>query len=82
MMIQVSEWVPTARNHLLGPRQEIETEMATEAGVKVFRVMQNQHADRSPVLFNQQHVSQVGRKILAWDLSGREDMDISKIYVV
>lgn len=82
MVIQVSEWNSSARNHLLGPGQEIETEMATDVGVKIFRVMQNQQADRNPVPFDQQHVSQVERKILAWHRSGRSDMTISKIYVV
>jgi len=82
MVIQVSEWVSSARNHLLGPGQDIETEMAAEIGVKIFRVMQNQHADRNPVQFDQQHVTQVERKILIWHRSGRRDMTISKIYVV
>jgi len=82
IVIQVSEWVASARNHLLGPGQQIETDMAIQVGVKIFRVMQNQYADRSPVSFNQQHVSQVEENIDKWHQSGRRDMTLAKIHVV
>jgi len=82
IVIQVSEWIPLATRHILGPEQEIETEMAAQVGVKIFRVMQNQYADRNPVPFNQQHVSQVERTILKWHRSGRRDMTVATVYVV
>jgi len=82
IVIQVSEWVASARNHLLGPGQQIETEMAIQVGVKIFRVMQNQYADRNPVPFEQQHVSQVEENVVKWHQSGRSDMTLAKVHVV
>lgn len=82
IVIQISEWFASTGNHFLGPGQHIETEMAAQVDVKIFRVMQNQYADRNPVPFKQQHVSQVERSILKWHRSGRRDMTVTKLHVV
>jgi len=83
VVIQVSEWLPSANNHDLGPYQEIETEMAADVGIKVFRVLQHHgYGNGGAIPFDHTHVSQVEEKILAWHKTGRKDMTMVTVNVL
>ena len=56
VVIQVSDWVPSGTDHMLVPKQPVDTKIAAQVGAKILCIIQNQYVDRNHVPFEEQHV--------------------------
>ena len=83
-MIQVVEYCTATGEHVPGKGQQIECQMAQEVGIKVFRVYQltaSRSRDSTPVQFSADDIEALLEKIQAWRWSGREDMDVTDVFL-
>lgn len=79
-MIQVEQYYKDVDGgrHILGDGQQIETEMAEQVGVKVFRVQQEEKIPRDgEENVTQCHVDNVVECVGKWERTGRADMRVT-----
>ena len=72
-MVQVADWDKTSREHILGNGQKIETEMAKDVGIKVFRFHEPFRFSK-PLELSSSHVDKLVQQIKKWHKEGQTNM--------
>jgi len=79
-MVQLTGWDEDMDKHSLGRGQQIETEMAKQVGIKIFRVVEKQTmVDTGELQLDRRYIGDLQKNIKVWLCGDRKDLSIVQV---